>query len=46
MESLQRPETSLSEHDVRAIVRLLGEVIATPGDIRAKRRFLMDDHHH
>ncbi|MEI6606053.1 MAG: helix-turn-helix transcriptional regulator [Verrucomicrobiota bacterium] len=36
------PEFSLAERDVRTMVRLLGEVIATPGDIRAKRRFLMD----
>ncbi len=36
------PEFSLAERDVRAMVRLLGEVIAIPGDIRAKRRFLMD----
>ena len=32
----------LSETDVRAMVRLLGNVIAAPGDINAKRRLLMD----
>lgn len=32
----------LCENDVRAMVRLLGEVIAAGGDISAKRRQLMD----
>jgi DNA-binding CsgD family transcriptional regulator len=32
----------LCESDVRAMVRLLGDVIAAPGDINAKRRLLMD----
>lgn len=32
----------LTESDVRAMVRLLGNVIAAPGDINAKRRLLMD----
>ncbi|RYD23096.1 MAG: LuxR family transcriptional regulator [Verrucomicrobiaceae bacterium] len=33
---------SLSESDVRAIVRLLGQVIASPDGLREKRRMLMD----
>jgi DNA-binding CsgD family transcriptional regulator len=33
---------TLSEPDVRAIVRLLGEVAALQGDHAAKKRFLMD----
>ena len=35
-------QSSLSEEDVRAIVRLLGRVIASTGDIDAKRRILME----
>jgi DNA-binding CsgD family transcriptional regulator len=42
MNTTVQPEFSLAERDVRAMVRLLGEVIAAPGDIRAKRRLLMD----
>jgi DNA-binding CsgD family transcriptional regulator len=34
--------TSLSEFDVRAMVRLLGETIALPGGHGEKKRFLMD----
>jgi len=33
---------SVSEVDARAMVRLLGETIALPGDHQAKKRFLMD----
>lgn len=36
------PDGSLAERDVRAIVRLLGEVIAMRGDINECRRKLMD----
>lgn len=36
------PEPLLSEEDIRAIVRLLGEVIAMRGDINACRRRLME----
>lgn len=31
----------LSDEDVRAIVRLLGQTVVAPGDLRAKRRFLV-----
>lgn len=36
------PDSLLTEDDVRAIVRLLGDVIAAPGGFSEKRRFLMD----
>lgn len=36
------PESPILEQDVRAIVHLLGEVIASSGDIDAKRRMLLD----
>jgi DNA-binding CsgD family transcriptional regulator len=36
------PESTLTEADVRRIVRLLGDVIAAPGGIHEKRRLLMD----
>lgn len=36
------PESPLTEQDVRKIVRLLGGVIATRGDIHATRRMLME----
>ena len=35
-------DSKLVEYDVRRIVRLLGKVIAAPGDINDKRRLLMD----
>jgi len=36
------PESPILEQDVRAIVHLLGEVIASSGGIDAKRRLLLD----
>ncbi len=42
MKSSSNDPPSLSEKDVRKIVRLLGEVIAVRGDIHQKRRLLMD----
>ena len=36
------PQSPLDERDVREIVRLLGEVIATAGGIDAKRRVLLE----
>ena len=36
------PAFALAEQDVRDVIRLLGEVIAAPGDIQDKRRLLMD----
>ena len=36
------PNSTLAEADVRKMVRLLGEVIAAPGEINDKRRLLMD----
>ncbi|WP_205760932.1 helix-turn-helix transcriptional regulator [Luteolibacter luteus] len=36
------PQSPLTEQDVRDIVRLLGSVIAEPGGLTEKRRFLMD----
>ncbi len=35
-------DSSLAEADVRAIVRLLGRVIASPDGLKEKRRMLMD----
>ena len=35
-------DTTLDESDVRRIVRLLGEIISSPGGITEKRRMLMD----
>lgn len=42
MQSPLIPQSPLNERDVRDIVRLLGEVIATNGGIDAKRRVLME----
>lgn len=36
------PDSPLTEQDVRDIVRLLGDVIAAPGGISDKRRYLMN----
>lgn len=41
MENASCSRTVLEEVDVRAMVRLLGEVAALPGDHLAKKRFLM-----
>jgi DNA-binding CsgD family transcriptional regulator len=42
MDSCSDPDSTLSEADVRRMVRLLGEVIAAPGDLSEKRHLLMD----
>ena len=41
MNSTSDSSFTLPEQDVRQIVRLLGEVIAAPGDLHEKRRLLM-----
>ncbi|MEO7098456.1 MAG: helix-turn-helix transcriptional regulator [Luteolibacter sp.] len=42
MDFLPDPLSTLPETDVRKMVRLLGDVIAAPGDLTEKRRLLMD----
>ena len=42
MPKMSKDHVTLSEPDVRAIVRLLGEVAALQGDHAAKKRALMD----
>ncbi len=42
MDISPNPTSSLAESDVRAMVRLLGEVIVASGEINEKRRLLMD----
>jgi DNA-binding CsgD family transcriptional regulator len=42
MNDVRLPDPLLSESDVRRMVGLLGDVIAAPGGIEEKRRFLMD----
>lgn len=42
IESTNPAEVTLPESDVKAVVRLLGDVVAMQGDINACRRYLMD----
>jgi DNA-binding CsgD family transcriptional regulator len=42
MDHSPAPPPPISEDDIRAMVRLLGSVIAAPGDFQEKRRLLMD----